>query len=333
MIWHCPVCRGNLKSNTDHLICVECHEVFPVISGIPDLRYPPAIGEEMQRDLTQARRVAATAGQKSAAELVREFFSSREGTKGWTSHDTEARVAQSLGMPARLRWEVQGWLRPVSDNNAFLDLGCGLGGLLSAAASLGKSGIGIDNGMLVLVVARRLIEINGGHAELACATAEALPLADNSVGGVVMYDVVEHIDNLAKALSEVSRVTSQGGAFACSTPNRFSLAPEPHVHLLGVGWLPRKYQAPYVKKRRGLDYGGTRLLTPWELLRFMKSSTTFATKLILPAIPDAEIAAARGARKILARCYNIAARQRFMRSALLRVGPFFRIIGVKPSLA
>ena len=35
----------------------------------------------------------------------------------------------------------------------------------------------------------------------------------------------------------------------------------------GVGWLPRPWQAPYVRWRSGQDYSGTRLLSTREMAR------------------------------------------------------------------
>ena len=329
MIWRCPACLGEMVNSDATLACTACGSSYEVIAGIPDLRFPKAEGESSMDDLKQARDIAAVAGKSSAEVLVRRFFSVREGVDGWTVSDTENRTRQSLEMPSRLRGEVSGWLGPLTDQERFLDLGCGFGGLLSAAASLGKSGLGIDNRMLVLVIAKRLTELSGRTATLACANAESLPLGDESIGGVVMYDVVEHVANLEKGLSEVSRVTKAGGMFACSTPNRFSLAPEPHVHLFGVGWLPRKFQAAYVKRRNGRDYTGTRLLSASELSRMMKRATGFELTVRVPPIPAGEVETASGVRRVLATFYNSVAQKRAFRGVFLRIGPFFQAVGKK----
>ena len=224
-------------------------------------------------------------------------------------------------------------MKPVTSQSVFLDLGCGLGGLLSAASAAGKSGIGIDNRMSVLVVAKRLLEQHGARPTLACANAEALPLADASVGGVVMYDVVEHVDRLESALSEAGRVTWSDGAFACSTPNRYSLAPEPHVHVWGVGWMPRKYQAAYVRRRSARDYTGTRLLSARELGQMVVRAMGFSVDLRVAPIPLAEIERSRGLRKLMAQVFNSVSRLRAVRPLLLQIGPFFQLVAVKGSLA
>lgn len=309
--------------------CTECAESYETIDEIPDLRHPKSRDSSVVSDLAFAGELSRRAQDTSDEDLVRAFFAVRDGSDGWTASDTDLRSRHSLAAPGSLMPEVVGWLTPVTDQTVFLDLGCGLGGLLSSARSAGKNGIGIDNRMSVLVIARRLLCRQGATPSLACANAEALPLADDSVGGVVMYDVVEHVERLESALAEVNRVTWTGGALACSTPNRFSLAPEPHVHLWGVGWLPRKYQSAYVRLRSGRDYGGTRLLSPRELGQMLGRSTRFSVDLRVPPIPAGEIERSRGVRRVLARVFNSMSRLGAIRPLLLRIGPFFQLIAIK----
>jgi SAM-dependent methyltransferase len=306
---------------------MKCGTKYEAIAGIPDLRYPARRDETTLNDIAQARELASTAQARSADEMVREFFAVREGVDGWTERETAQRTRETLAMPQRLQRDFDEWLQPLTHQKVFLDVGCGLGGLLAAAGVRGIAAIGFDNRLAVLVIAKRLIESQGGTATLACADAAAIPLPDEAVGGVVMYDVVEHIQDLEAALAEVSRVTSPDGVFACSTPNRFSIAPEPHVRLWGVGWLPRKYQAAYVRRRIGWDYHGTQLLSPRELVAMLERSTQFKVKASLAPIPASEVAAARGMRRLLARGYNAAISNAAARKALLTIGPFFQVTG------
>jgi ubiquinone/menaquinone biosynthesis C-methylase UbiE len=232
-------------------------------------------------------------------------------------------------MPGRLRDEFDRWLKPVAQSGFFLDIGCGLGGLLCAAAMRGIPAAGIDNRLSILVIAKKLIEREGGTAILACADARSLPLDDESVQAAVMLDVVEHIPEIEVALGEANRVVMENGVFACSTPNRFSVAPEPHVHLWGVGWLPRKYQTRYVRRARGVEYRGTELKSARELVAMLRRSTQFKLEVRIPEIPRTEIEAARGARKFLARCYNLGIKSDVLGKLFLLIGPFFQITGIK----
>ena len=56
--------------------------------------------------------------------------------------------------------------------------------------------------------------------------------------GVVAGDVIEHVADQAATLAEAYRVLRPGGRLFLASPNRFSLAPEPHVGVWGVGYLP-----------------------------------------------------------------------------------------------
>jgi len=331
VIWRCPICRGSLTQATKSLRCEIDAVGFEVIDGIPDLRDPRLASEETERDRISARILAGRRSSHTPEQLVAGLFAAREGHNGWSARDTALRTRQSATAVDRLRHETHGWLAPALDHGSFLDLGCGLGGLLTAAAGEGRQGIGIDNRMEVLVIAKRMIEQFGGRPILAAAQAESLPLADDSVGGVVMYDVAEHITDLPRALSEVSRVTRPGGILACSTPNRFSLAPEPHVFVWGVGWLPRRYQRRYVNWRSGRAYEQTWLRSPNELAGLLRDNTRFDPKISVPPISAEELRAARGARATLGKAYNLLVATRAGRLAGLRIGPFFRVIATKHS--
>ena len=329
MMWHCPVCRARLAPGDSSLDCAHCRHAYPVIDQIPDLRHPALETEETRRDRETARARAAAGPTASSGEMLRQFFASREGSGGWTGKDTDVRTRQSLAAPGRLGRELTAWLQPTTERGVLLDVGCGLGGLLAASAARGIAGVGIDNRLTALVVARRLIADHGDGVLLACANAEALPLADESVGGVVFYDVVEHVQDLERVLREANRVTRAGGVLACSTPNRFSLTPEPHVGLWGVGWMPRKYQAVYVTWRSGRPYEGTVLRSVRELRLLLRRVTDFEPVARVPAIPEDEIRASGAARRLLARTYNRVLTVGLINPVLLRLGPFYQVQATK----
>lgn len=327
--WRCPVCRGPLSDLGDSLRCDTDQVSFEVIFGIPDLRHPGGENEERRIDLKRARERAAASAGLSPAESITALFAEREGLDGWTPADTRDRARRTLAGPDRFRREVKGWLLPAVSNGIFLDVGCGLGGLLTGAAAEAKSGVGIDNKMELLVLAKQMIESAGGRPVLAAADAEALPLADGSVSGVTMCDVVEHIDDLPSAFSEASRVTKTGGILACAIPNRYSLAPEPHVFIWGVGWMPRRFQIPFVQWRTGKPYAHTRLPSTMEVKRLLRRHSRFRPKMSAAEIPSEEIDAFRGLRAILGRIYNKLVPYRIAQPALVALGPSFQLIAVK----
>jgi SAM-dependent methyltransferase len=281
------------------------------------------------QDREAAQRLAEETHDLTVDELVERVFSSK---KGWSAGQIRTRTRQVVEAPARLQAEVRDWLGGcMPHDGVFLDLGCGPGMLLAAAASSGFAGVGVDASMVWLVVARRLIMAWGGQPRLAAGVAEALPFPDGSVAGVVSLDVIEHVADPVPFLREIDRVTRPGGTLALSTPNRFSLAAEPHVFVWGVGWLPRSKQKQYVRWRSGKSYEFTRLLSTWEMSRLLRHHTRFKFEFRVPAIPASEIAEFPARRAVLARGYNTLVRWQIANPLLLRLGPFFRVIGTKPT--
>jgi len=146
------------------------------------------------------------------------------------------------------------------------------------------------------------------------------------VHAVTMYDSIEHVANVSATIDESHRVLMPGGSMAISTPNRFSLAAEPHVFVWGVGWLPRRWQQSYVRWRSGQDYSGTRLLSTREMARELRRHPELQYHLSVPQVPEEEITHFSPRRAWLARLYNRVAKHRLARGPLLAVGPFFQVV-------
>lgn len=325
-LWRCPRCRGALAHRTDRLDCVACGHGYEQVDGIPDLRIPGPSWIDIEDDLATAREIAAL--DLSVEELVHAVYARRST---WDDALVRLRTEQVLTAPQRLQKDVAGWLAGAVSQDDWLDLGCGPGMLQAAAAGLEAPGrgVGVDVSMTWLVVAKRLIAAHGGTPVLAAGLAEALPLADGALSGVVSLDVIEHVDSPDAFLDEINRVVRPGGRLALSTPNRFSLAPEPHVMVWGVGLLPRRYQARYVAWRSGKAYVSTCLMSSGELRRKLKRRTRFAFRIIIPPVPDEEVARFSPIKARLARLYNRIAAAPALRAVFLTIGPFFQITGVK----
>jgi hypothetical protein len=113
-----------------------------------------------------------------------------------------------------------------------------------------------------------------------------------------------------------------------ATPNRFSLAPEPHVGVWGVGFLPRRLMEPYVQLMRKIDFRAIQTLGLSEWKRLIRRSAFRSCEISAPRLPD------EGASKFrlwLGRAYNRVVRSRIGQAAAKRVGPLFHIVGERPS--
>lgn len=92
-----------------------------------------------------------------------------------------------------------------------LDLCCGDGFLLAMLAERGVDAVGVDLSAGELEAARRRL---GGVVELHLARAQALPLPDASVDGVVCSWALMLLDELPTVLGELRRVLRPGGWLA-----------------------------------------------------------------------------------------------------------------------
>lgn len=324
--WHCPHCRTALESDIGKLICTTCARTYPVIGDIPDLRVNLPSWIDVDTDRRNALRLSDLSARLTTEELVAEVFRQR----GWPAAEVNQRTTQMLQEPAKLEHELDDWLgSPTTAPRGFLEVGCGGGSLLAAAAARGRHGTGIDVSLEWLVVAQRFIKEHGGTPRLAAAMAEALPFGDASTESVVSLDVAEHVGDQHQYLREISRVLVPGGVCALVTPNRFSLSAEPHVRVWGVGWLPRKWQSRYVHWRTGKPYEYCRLLSVNELTRMMRGYAELDPQVLLGEIPGGELARFSPPKALAARAYNRVLQFRLGRNLLTFVCPFFRILARK----
>jgi SAM-dependent methyltransferase len=97
----------------------------------------------------------------------------------------------------------------------LLDVACGTGGWLQAAAALGAYPTGIDISPVALEACRRSLP----QAQLHCGPAEQLPFNDRAFDFVSCLGALEHFLNPRAALSEMTRVAKPDAGFLLLVPN------------------------------------------------------------------------------------------------------------------
>lgn len=133
-------------------------------------------------------------------------------------------------------------LECVDFNPPVLDVGCGDGFIAKVILSTrgGKFDWGIDLSEKEISFAKR----SGSFKNCKVADVYNLPFKDNYFAVVFSNSVIEHIEKLDKALSEMSRVLKPGGQFVITVPTSYLtkyLLGYRFFKALGLGLLANLY--------------------------------------------------------------------------------------------
>ena len=142
---------------------------------------------------------------------------------------------------------------------------------------------------------------------MIAACAEALPFSNGSFDRVVGDSVFEHMlpPEQSTAMAECRRVLRPRGYLFASTPNRFSLGPDPHVGLWLGSCLPGRLVTEYVRRQGGNP--PHRHLLSQRTLRKLITGAGFAEPAIYaPDIPSGQRASLNSTLNHLVDLYQAA---------------------------
>ena len=303
----CPACRGALEHHVgtnERYLCVACGRVFPVVIGIPDFRLRPDPWIGLEADREKGMALEAETLDADFESTVRAYWrrtpaTPREQAERFTQFvvSAEPRAAEWLAL-ASADDSPHGW---------WLDVGCGTADLVLAGSRRGQRMIGIDIAFRWLVVARRRLQRAGVDAPLVCCNGEHLPFPDRSFQRVVSLGTLEHSLDADALVAEAARVLEPNGRLHVRTVNRFSLLPEPHVGVWGVGFVPRRWADAYVHWRSGQRYEHHRPLSVREIGRAARASGLRNVRVNAAALLSAD-RARLGALAAVAPAYEMARR-------------------------
>jgi len=145
----------------------------------------------------------------------------KEGDKWWRS-DFSLNLIRTLFNPFRVEYAKMVFekLKINSGQMNALEVGCGGGILSEEIAKMGFISTGIDPSEQSLNSAIKHAKDNNLIINYKKGAGENLPFQNNSFDVIFCCDVLEHVRDLPKVISEISRVLKNGGIFIYDTFNR-----------------------------------------------------------------------------------------------------------------
>lgn len=149
----------------------------------------------------------------------------QEGNRWWNP-DFSLNLIKAIFNPFRVGYsrKIIELLKIIPEGKSALEVGCGGGILTEEIARLGFSSAGIDPSEQSINTASKHAFENGLKIEYLTGIGESLPFSDCSFNIVFCCDVLEHVQDLPKVISEISRVLKPGGVFIYDTFNRTFLS-------------------------------------------------------------------------------------------------------------
>ncbi|MDF5731913.1 MAG: bifunctional 2-polyprenyl-6-hydroxyphenol methylase/3-demethylubiquinol 3-O-methyltransferase UbiG [Rhizonema sp. PD38] len=164
---------------------------------------------------------------------------SQIGLEGWW--DLEKGLHQKLHVmnPIRGNFTVE-LLKEygISRSHKIVEIGCGGGILSEYIARQGFNVTGIDISEGAIEVAKQHALLDNIEIEYQTGSVYQLSFPNNSFDVVVSSDFLEHIEDLDKAISEMSRILKSGGIFVFDTIARNEEAVKHYMSLETIGVIP-----------------------------------------------------------------------------------------------
>jgi ubiquinone/menaquinone biosynthesis C-methylase UbiE len=327
--FRCPVCKGPLDEHQEPpaYSCTACKQTYPIISGIADFRVWPDPYIGRADDWAKGLRVWREANGRFAAMLETYWRLTPDVPATMAARFIRYALVGAARGHSRCKrvGRVRG--RVLGQTDILLDIGCGSGGLVVAASKQVRAVVGVDIAARWLVVARAQLEESGvRNALLVCACAEHLPFADGTFTVAVANDVLEHCQDQPQFLRELRRTLMQHGLLLLSTQNRWSLRGEPHVRLWGVGLLPRRWMARYVRWIRRVPYRLIRLVSYPELHLLLREAGFRSFRHLSPEVAPEELAGLASRERWLVTVYRALSQVPGLQAVLFLVGPVLEVV-------
>jgi len=114
-------------------------------------------------------------------------------------------------------------LLKIKKGDNVLDVGCGSGHYLVLMAKTGANITGLDYSEQMLSMSKKLLEKNNiKNYELIQANALNIPKEKETYNFILSTGLLDYIEDVNKAIEEMSRVIKEGGKLLVCVPSKFS---------------------------------------------------------------------------------------------------------------
>lgn len=301
----CPKCKGELENQAESYFCTPCQIKYRKFVGIPNFKEQELYPGEWELLEEAAKRY----NRSSFIELLEYMDSTQEkNVLPWEQRRYQrfdelqeenrqkhlnSYIEEGITRPGEIQLQITNTLIDKAGYNLkrdrCLDIGCGRGPWIVAAANMFDTIYALDVDMASLIIARKYCdEKQISNINFLSATSSSLPFAEDYFDLVNSQAVLEHVDNQADTMGEINRVLKSQGCFTGDSVNKYNLfTPEPHINLRLVTFLPKKLAHRISLWLKGYPYDDLKPLTYNELRLLLKQ--TFGNRFqIIPFVETSE---------------------------------------------
>lgn len=183
----CPLCKGSLEEEKEHLLCSDCSQIYPVFENVVNF-LPKDLMEKYNHNLKHQ-------------DLFEEHTFYQNLYSNLKDLDDGHCVVYGYD-------EIYDFMADIP-RGTLLDVGCGAGHHSKDLASKGFQVTGIDISVNGIRQACALANAHGQNTRFCLGDVENLPFEDNAFDIVFCGLIIHHFPNWEKLLSEVKRVAKK----------------------------------------------------------------------------------------------------------------------------